>query len=474
MPTTASENRLPLPHETTWDPSAPTRGAGGAWRRTASRLRSRGWAPVDAVMAALSMLLAHRLSPVFTGDPLGVDPLRAAVIHGGAFMLVAYTVGLYDWDVLARSRTTLVLRAALSACVSAVVTLAFFYFAFYRPIGRWVLVGTIALSVPAVTVPHLVNWSLLRRRPRRVLFVGEGALTGRLTGGLRAAERALYEVVGRWPADAGTAEEQDLGAFCRSRGVDEIVLPSALTDVQGTLVPALRCLPLGCRVRSEADFHEDVFRAVPVAAVTPEWMLSRGWDASDHVAESVKRLFDAVLALALLLLSLPLQLLVALAIRVQGDGPVLYVQTRAGRYGRPFRMLKFRTMRTDAEDGTARWAEDGDPRCTPVGRVLRRTRLDELPQLLNVLVGSMSFVGPRPERPEFVSGLERAIPYYAWRHVVRPGLTGWAQITYGYGASVDDARRKLEYDLYYIRHYSLGTDLFIVLRTLSAALRGAR
>jgi exopolysaccharide biosynthesis polyprenyl glycosylphosphotransferase len=354
------------------------------------------------------------------------------------------------------------------------VTLAFIYFAVYRPIGRWVLVGTIALSVPAVTVPHLVNWSLLRRRPRRVLFVGEGALTERLTGGLRAAERALYEVVGRWPADAGTAEEQDLGAFCRSRGVDEIVLPSALTDVQGTLVPALRCLPLGCRVRSEADFHEDVFRAVPVAAVTPEWMLSRGWDASDHVAESVKRLFDAVLALALLLLSLPLQLLVALAIRVQGDGPVLYVQTRAGRYGRPFRMLKFRTMRTDAEDGTARWAEDGDPRCTPVGRVLRRTRLDELPQLLNVLVGSMSFVGPRPERPEFVSGLERAIPYYAWRHVVRPGLTGWAQITYGYGASVDDARRKLEYDLYYIRHYSLGTDLFIVLRTLSAALRGAR
>jgi exopolysaccharide biosynthesis polyprenyl glycosylphosphotransferase len=472
MPTTTTtENRLPLPNETTWDPSAQTRGAGGAWRRTASRLRTKGWAPVDALVAALSMLLAHRLSPAFTGDPLGTEVFRAALIHGGAFMLVAYTVGLYDWDVLARSRTTLVLRAVLSACVSAVVTLAIVYLAFYRPIGRWVLLGTIALSAPLVAVPHLVNWSLLRRRPRRVLFVGEGALTERLTSGLLAVERSLYEVVGRRPADA---QQSDLAAFCRARGVDEIVLPSALTDVQGTLVPALRCLPLGCRVRSEADFHEDVFRAVPVAAVTPEWMLSRGWDASDHVAESVKRLSDAVLALALLLLSLPLQLLVALAIRVQGDGPVFYVQTRAGRYGRPFRMLKFRTMRTDAEDGTARWAEDGDPRCTAVGRVLRRTRLDELPQLLNVLVGDMSFVGPRPERPEFVGELERAIPYYAWRHVVRPGLTGWAQITYGYGASVDDARRKLEYDLYYIRHYSLGTDLFIVLRTLSAALRGAR
>jgi exopolysaccharide biosynthesis polyprenyl glycosylphosphotransferase len=481
MPTTASEKRLPLPNDpttarvsVTWDPAASTRGAGGVWRRVASRLRSNWWAPVDAVVAALSMLLAHRLSPVFAGDPLGPEPFRAALIHGGAFMLVAYTVGLYDWDVLARSRTTLVLRALLSAAVSAVVTLAFFQLAFYRPIGRWVLLGTIALSAPLVTVPHLVNWSLLRRRPRRVLFVGDGALTERLTSGLLAAERALYEVAGRWPADARTAEDRDLGAFCRGRGVDEIVLPSALTDVQATLVPALRCLPLGCRVRSEADFHEDVFRAVPVAAVTPEWMLSRGWDASDHMAEAMKRLSDAVLALVLLVLSLPLQLLVALAIRLQGDGPVLYVQTRAGRYGRPFRMLKFRTMRTDAEDGTARWAQDDDPRRTAVGRVLRRTRLDELPQLVNVLLGDMSFVGPRPERPEFVGELERAIPYYAWRHVVRPGLTGWAQITYGYGASVDDARRKLEYDLYYIRHYSLGTDLFIVLRTLSAALRGAR
>ncbi|HET8645246.1 MAG TPA: sugar transferase, partial [Vicinamibacteria bacterium] len=240
------------------------------------------------------------------------------------------------------------------------------------------------------------------------------------------------------------------------------------------LLAALRCLPLGCRVRSEADFHEDVFRAVPVAAVTPEWMLSRGWDASDHVTEALKRLSDALLALSLLALTLPLMLLVALAIRLHGDGPVLYVQTRVGRYGRPFRMFKFRTMRVDAEDGAARWAEDGDPRRTGIGRFLRRTRLDELPQLVNVLLGDMSFVGPRPERPEFMSELERAIPYYAWRHVVRPGLTGWAQITYGYGSSVEDARRKLEYDLYYIRHYSVGTDLFIVLRTLSAALRGAR
>jgi exopolysaccharide biosynthesis polyprenyl glycosylphosphotransferase len=451
-----------------WDPTDAhrTRGVLG---RAASRLSSSWWAPVDALTAAGAMLLAHSLSPVFAGSPIGAEPIRAALIHACSFALVAYTVGLYDWDVLARSRTTLVLRGLLSAALSAVVTLTVSYLAFYRPIGRWVLAGTVALSGPLVVLPHLALRNLRRRRPRRVLFVGNGLLTDRLAAALAHAEQPLFEVVGRWQAGG-----PDLGALCRERDVDEIVLPSVLPDAEGALVPALRCLPLGCRVRSEADFHEDVFRAVPVAAVTPEWMLSRGWDASDHVAEAVKRLSDAVLALSILVLSSPVLLLAALAIRLRGDGPVFYVQTRAGRYGRPFRMLKLRTMRVDAEDGAARWAEDADPRRTPVGRLLRRTRIDELPQLWNVLVGDMSFVGPRPERPEFVSELERAIPYYAWRHVVRPGLTGWAQITYGYGASVEDARRKLEYDLYYIRHYSLGTDLFIVLRTVAAALRGAR
>ena len=478
MPTTLGDSRLPVapeggaatgPAAVVWDPSQAHRVQSGILGRAASRIRSNWWTPMDALAAAGSMLLAHSLSPMFAGDPLGAEPLRAAFIHACSFVLVAYMVGLYDWDVLARSRTTLVLRGLMSAALSAALTLTISYLAFYRPIGRWVLAGTVVLSGPLVVLPHLAIRRLRLRRPRRVLFVGNGRLTDHLTDAVAQAERPLYEVVGRWSPGG-----PDLAALCRQRGVDEVVLPSTLPDLEGALLPALRCLPLGCRVRSEADFHEDMFRAVPVAAVTAEWMLSRSWDASDHVAEAVKRISDAVLALSLLLVSAPLLLLVALAIRLRGDGPVLYVQTRVGRYGRPFRMFKFRTMRVDAEDGAARWAQDDDPRRTTIGRFLRRTRLDELPQLWNVLVGDMSFVGPRPERPEFVSDLERAIPYYAWRHVVRPGLTGWAQITYGYGASIDDARRKLEYDLYYIRHYSVGTDLFIVLRTLSAALRGAR
>jgi lipopolysaccharide/colanic/teichoic acid biosynthesis glycosyltransferase len=227
-------------------------------------------------------------------------------------------------------------------------------------------------------------------------------------------------------------------------------------------------------VRSEADFHEEIFQAVPLVGVTPEWMLRGGRDTSNHPAEAVKRLTDVVLALAILVVLAPLALAAVVLIKVTTGGPVTYSQLRVGRYGRLFRILKLRTMAVDAEDDGPQWSPRDDPRRTPVGRVLRRLRIDELPQVVNVFRGDMSFVGPRPERPEFVTQLERAIPYYSWRHLVRPGLTGWAQINHPYGSSMEDARRKLEYDLYYVRHASLATDLAVVLRTAAVALRGAR
>jgi lipopolysaccharide/colanic/teichoic acid biosynthesis glycosyltransferase len=172
--------------------------------------------------------------------------------------------------------------------------------------------------------------------------------------------------------------------------------------------------------------------------------------------------------------ALPALAVFALLVRALDGGPVLYAQQRVGRYGRTFRILKLRTMRKDAEPDGPRWASGDDPRRTRLGRLLRRTRLDELPQLVNILRGEMSFVGPRPERPEFVAELERTIPFYGWRHLVRPGLSGWAQINYPYGASVQDAERKLEYDLYYIRNASFLNDLTILLRTASQVMKGAR
>jgi lipopolysaccharide/colanic/teichoic acid biosynthesis glycosyltransferase len=303
-----------------------------------------------------------------------------------------------------------------------------------------------------------------------VLFLGGGPLVAQLEATLRGPG-SPYEITAS--GDTAPAPE-GLTEFCRARGVDEIVLPARTDELQPVLLAALHCLPLGCHIRSEADFHEDLFSSVAVDHVSPEWMLSRGLDTSNHIAEAVKRLTDVLLAaLALVVLGLPVLLGLA-AIAVSGDGPLFYRQLRVGRFGRTFRIWKLRTMRVDAEHSAAQWASDADPRRTPVGRVLRRTRLDEVPQVLNILLGEMSFVGPRPERPEFVAQLERQLPYYAWRHFVRPGLTGWAQINLPYGSSVDDARRKLGYDLYYVRHYSLLTDLLIVLRTAAAGLRGAR
>jgi exopolysaccharide biosynthesis polyprenyl glycosylphosphotransferase len=438
----------------------------------------RGCAPADAVVAALSMLAAHQLSPVYAGNPWSRETFWAAGVHAVSFMLVAYVIAPHAPG-LGTPRLARVFRSLAAAGLAGVLTLGFFYLVFYRPIGRWVISGAIVLTGAAAFLLDEGLRGLLRHRPRRVLFLGKSVLAERLTFALAAEPEPLYEIVGTWPEPrsgamppASTAD--DLVVLCRSRSVDELVLAASAVDLEGLLLPALRCLPLGCHVRTEADFYQDVFEAVPLIGVTPEWMLSRGWDTSNRLAEIGKRMTDITLALLILIGLAPLTLVAMLLVRVTTGAPVMYRQIRVGRYGRPFWILKLRTMTVDAEDAGPQWSPRDDPRRTPIGRVLRRTRIDELPQALNVLRGDMSFVGPRPERPEFVEQLEQSIPYYAWRHVVRPGLTGWAQIKHPYGSTIDDARKKLEYDLYYLRHASLATDLAIILRTAIVAMRGAR
>jgi len=435
--------------------------------RTVAALRRAIWA-FDVAAAAVAMFLAFAFSPAVVGPWLGAAALPA-VVYGTAFLLVAYAAGLYDWRERARP-AALLFRILVVASLAAAATLGFFYLVFYRPIGRYAIAAAVALTGPLVLLPRYAVFRLLRSRPPRVLFLGRGPLAAKLEESLRHG--TPYEVV-RSEGELPAAPDA-LADLCHARGVDEIVLPADAEELAPVLLPALHCLPLGCRIRSEADFHEDLWSSVPVEHVGPDWMLSRGLDTSNHVAEGVKRLTDLVLALLILVVLTPFTLLALLAIALSSDGPLFYRQARVGRYGRTFRIWKLRTMRVDAEAGGARWASDDDPRRTAVGRLLRRTRLDEVPQVANILLGEMSFVGPRPERPEFVKELEAVLPYYAWRHFVRPGLTGWAQVNLPYGSSVEDARRKLEYDLYYVRHYSLLTDLLIVLRTAMAALRGAR
>ena len=449
-----------------------------ALAQTAAALQ-RAWAIVDAVLAALAMLLAHQLSPVYSGSLWTRETLWAAGVNGAAFTLAARAVGFYDFP-LGNRRSGLALRCLAAAAFAGGITLAFFYIVFYRPIGRWAIAVAIGLT-PLLVLPLRAGLRrLLLHRPRRILFVGKSLLADRMATALAGESEPLYEIVGEWPAPGPQASPpdpalaEDLMNVCRDRDVDELVLASSAVNVDGLLLPALTCLPLGCRIRSETDFYEDIFQAVPLVGVTPEWMFSRGWDSSDHPAAAIKRVSDIVLAGLILLALSPLGLVAMGLIKATSAGPVLYTQVRVGRYGNAFRILKLRTMHVGAEGAEPLWSPPDDPRRTRVGRLLRRMRIDELPQVLNVFRGDMSFVGPRPERPEFVEQLERALPYYSWRHLVRPGLTGWAQINHPYGATVDDAARKLEYDLYYVRHASLAKDLGIVLRTVSMAMRGAR
>lgn len=254
-------------------------------------------------------------------------------------------------------------------------------------------------------------------------------------------------------------------------GVREIVV--ATTDWRGRLSvdELIRCSQAGLKVWDYLSFRERETGSVDLDAIRPSWFIFSGGFPGGPVQQSAKRLFDIVVASACLVLFMPLICATALAIRLEGPGPIFHFQERTGLRGRKFVAFKFRSMREDAEaSGEARWAQENDPRVTAVGKLIRRTRVDEIPQIINVLRGDMSFVGPRPERPQFVEQLSVEIPYYQERHRVKPGITGWAQLNYIYGASIEGAKQKLQYDLYYVKHYSILLDFLIILQTVRVIL----
>jgi sugar transferase (PEP-CTERM system associated) len=261
----------------------------------------------------------------------------------------------------------------------------------------------------------------------------------------------------------------------KSRKVDRVVV--SLADARGKLdMDALLAIKIQAGVRFDhlATVYEQYTGKIAVENLRPSWLIfSEGFTKSTRF-EAAKRVFDVLCASVALIVALPVIALTALAIRLSSRGPVVYSQTRVGKDGVPFTIYKFRSMYLNAERiSGAVWSSRNDPRVTRLGRFLRRTRLDELPQLWNVLRGDMSFVGPRPERPEFIAELTNRIPYYGQRHVVRPGLTGWAQVRHRYGSTIEDAQEKLQYELFYIKHMSLPFDMYIVLETVKTVLMRA-
>jgi sugar transferase (PEP-CTERM system associated) len=276
------------------------------------------------------------------------------------------------------------------------------------------------------------------------------------------------------PGVIGTIE--DIPSIVRSRGVDRVVV--SLADARGKL-PMDKLLEMkldGVSFDHLASVYEELTGKIAVENLRPSWLIFSSGFRKSRLVHSAKRALDVAAALVGLVLAAPIMAIVAIVVKLTSDGPALYRQQRVGVQGRVFNVVKFRSMRQDAEAATgAVWASKNDRRITAAGRFLRRTRLDELPQLWNVLIGDMSLVGPRPERPEFVRQLTEQIPFYGQRHVIRPGLTGWAQVRYTYGSSVEDAMEKLQYDLYYIKNLSIPLDLFVIFSTVKTVIlrRGA-
>lgn len=271
--------------------------------------------------------------------------------------------------------------------------------------------------------------------------------------------------------DYGEEGAGQLAALCRRMRIDAIAVALEDRRAQLPMRELLACRVLGVRVEEAESLFERLAGKLAVQAMRPSYMVFNQGFAQNPVSSAAKRALDIGLALVLLVALSPFLLLTAICVRLDSPGPVLYRQERTGRHGRAFTLLKFRSMRSDAEAHSGPvWAKENDPRITRFGRFARKTRLDELPQLVNVLAGEMSLVGPRPERPKFVDELAEQLPYYGLRHVVKPGLTGWAQINYPYGNTVEDARQKLQFDLFYIKNQSLLFDLSILFNTIKTVV----
>ena len=319
---------------------------------------------------------------------------------------------------------------------------------------------------------------------QRVLFVGASPAVHEIVQRLRDRPELGMTAIGfldsEDQASAGASEDfPNLGALNDLTGAitqhrpDRIVI--GLIERRGVL-PVEQLLDLrfsGVRIEDSATTYETVFHRVPTRAIRPSQLIFSA-DLAPHASLlAIQAVYTWVMAVVMLAASLPLMLLVVLAVGLSSPGPILYRQTRAGKNGVPFVLYKFRSMYRDAEAGTgAVWAATDDRRVTPVGRWLRRLRLDELPQLMNVVLGKMSLVGPRPERPEFVQMLQKTIPYYRQRLCVKPGITGWAQINHRYGDTIEDAITKLEYDLYYIKNLAPSLDGYIIFHTVKTMLLG--
>jgi sugar transferase (PEP-CTERM system associated) len=446
---------------------------------------------VEFAVLVLAFYLGHELRFETSWEqltPYGENPWPAGT-RALAFAVVMQTslvaFGAYQRQPN-RSDNMLALRIAPSLLLGGILLGLLYYIAPVFITGRGALALSVLVSFVAIMAVRLGFERISERYDLklRVLVLGAGKAANLIRLAQANSEieginiTAYVPMPGDQQDDRGIGLAQTKGAlvtYVAGKRIDVIVL--ALDERRKGLPvhDLLDCKMSGIEIIDLLTFFERYTNKIRLDIVQPSWLfLSDGFQVSNFNRLS-KRLFDIATVLLLLPIVLPVGLLASLAILIESRfrGAVLYSQTRVGENGRLFQVYKFRSMREDAEqDGVARWATKGDSRITRVGAILRKSRLDEIPQLLNILKGDMSFVGPRPERPEFVEQLAEQIPYYSERHRVKPGLSGWAQIRYPYGASIEDGLEKLQYDLYYVKNYSILLDALVLLQTAEVVLLG--
>ncbi len=409
------------------------------------------------------------------------------LIFAIAVQTAAMAVGVYSPDALQSLRFSiarLLVAVSLGVILQSVLAFAFPGLTLWRSNLLYAMgLAFVFLASSRAVLGSLIGGEAFKRR---LLILGAGKRAQRIKD-LEAKRGAGFIVVGYIAMNENKREIPEaiardaifnLSDFVVKMGASEVVLALEERRNAVPLGDLLRIKTTGVHVNDMSSFIERETGRVDLDSVNPSWLIfSDGFSSGRRLSGIAKRLFDIVASMVLLLLTAPIVALFAILVKLESKGPAIYRQERVGLFGQSYFVNKLRSMRSDAEvDGKAKWAEKDDPRITRIGSFMRKVRIDELPQTWNVLKGEMSFVGPRPERPEFVTDLEDKLSYYAERHMVKPGITGWAQINYPYGASLDDARHKLEYDLYYAKNYTPFLDILILLQTIRVVLwpEGAR
>ena len=442
-------------------------------------------AVIDAVLLFFSVVVTAAF--LDRGELLNYGVVVGdALLFALAMVALNTLVGLYHRN---PGRTGAQTTARIVLSLVLAVPVAWAIFTFVPRADPWN--QTLSIAVPVAFVSFVAIRGIAARSgvgsngSRRTMILGTGAeavAVEQSIGQLGAAVRLLgffpakkSETAHVVPGNRILADGLDLVDAVRRHNVEEIIV--AVRERRGGVLPLrelLDCKLLGVRVLDLSSYYERAVGQLRLDSLHASWLIFGDGFRQGLVRAFVKRVFDIAAAFVLLVLAAPVIVLTAAAIIVESGFPILYRQERVGQGGRLFNVIKFRSMRRDAEiDGKPRWAQKNDDRVTRTGRIIRKLRIDELPQLVNVLRGDMSLVGPRPERPYFVDQLAREIPYYAVRHSVKPGVTGWAQVRYHYSASLDDAVQKLQYDLFYVKNHTLFLDVVILFETVGVVLTGA-